>query len=101
MQVRNFSFKFYVISSNYLSILVQIRSTMKRVLAREGATVIAADRKLGEAKETIRLMNRDGLALNLDVSSSMSVSSTPLPGFTEVEEQYQRIPDNYSRSINL
>lgn len=46
----------------------------KRVLAREGATVIAADRKLGEAKETIRLMNRDGLALNVDVSSSVSVS---------------------------
>lgn len=45
-----------------------------RLLARDGATVIAADRKIHKAEETLKLLNRDGKAIELDVSSSVSVN---------------------------
>lgn len=45
-----------------------------RVLARDGANVIAADTNLDTANETISKLGSESLALQLDVSSSDSIS---------------------------
>lgn len=45
-----------------------------RLLSKEGATIIAADRKLADAEDTVaELKSKDGVALPVDVSRSISV----------------------------
>uniref|UniRef100_A0A336K5N9 (3R)-3-hydroxyacyl-CoA dehydrogenase n=1 Tax=Culicoides sonorensis TaxID=179676 RepID=A0A336K5N9_CULSO len=45
-----------------------------RLLSKQGATIVAADRKLSDAEETInQLKSKDGIALPVDVSRSISV----------------------------
>lgn len=49
-------------------------SIFHRLLSKQGATIVAADRRLGDAEETVRsLKSKDGIALPVDVSRSISV----------------------------
>lgn len=44
------------------------------MLSKQGATIVAADRKLSDAEETIaKLKSKDGVALPVDVARSISV----------------------------
>lgn len=57
-------------------------------MARDGATVIAADRKLELAEETVKLLQRDAKSLQCDVSSSVSV----IQALDECISTYKRPP---------
>lgn len=68
-----------------------------RLLARDGATVIAADRKLNLAEETLKQLQRDGKALQMDVSSSVSV----IQGLDECITEYKRPPSIVVNSAGI
>uniref|UniRef100_A0A336M7G9 (3R)-3-hydroxyacyl-CoA dehydrogenase n=1 Tax=Culicoides sonorensis TaxID=179676 RepID=A0A336M7G9_CULSO len=68
-----------------------------RLLARDGATVIVADRKLNKAEETLKLLNRDGKAIELDVSSSISVNQA----VENVIAEYKRPPSILVNSAGI
>lgn len=68
-----------------------------RLLARDGATVIAADRKLELAEETVNLLNRDAKALQVDVSSSVSV----IQALDQCINEYKRPPSIIVNSAGI
>lgn len=67
------------------------------MLARDGATVIAADRKLNLAEETVKLLQRDAKPLAMDVSSSVSV----IQALDECIAEYKRPPSIVINSAGI
>lgn len=60
-----------------------------RLLSKQGSTIVAADRKLGDAEETISMLkSKDGIALHVDVSRSISVIQL----LDSVVNKYKRPP---------
>jgi len=64
-----------------------------QVLAREGASIVAADRNLNTAKETVDLIsnsspNKDHLSLSIDVSQSTSVKDA----LSKILDVYKKPP---------
>lgn len=68
-----------------------------RLLARDGAQVIAADRNLQSAQETAAQLGASGAALEVDVSSAKSVQSA----VAAAQKQFQQAPSIVVNSAGI
>lgn len=59
-----------------------------KLLARDGAVIISADKNFAASQETQKALNSNSLAIELDVSSSESVST----GLTTILGKYKAPP---------
>jgi 17beta-estradiol 17-dehydrogenase/3alpha(17beta)-hydroxysteroid dehydrogenase (NAD+) len=68
-----------------------------KLLARDGCTVICADRKLNLAEDTVKYLQRDSKPLQMDVSSSVSV----IQALDECISTYKRPPSVVVNSAGI